>query len=181
MMRRLPMAVLLLALPGMAAAQGRTAFHAGPVFTDFAPIATIRSDVTVPAGTRFKVAFDVSDAAAPGDLSRAIETAARFINQHVDAGVLLSAISVAVVVHGAAPDDLLQSAAYADRHAGKANGSANAIAQMIGKGVVFHLCGQSAASRGITDNELLPGVKMSISAMSSHALLQRSGYTLNPF
>ncbi len=181
MQRRLLLPALLLVLPAMAVAQGRSAFRAGPVFADFAPIATVKNDVPVPAGTRFKVAFDVSEAAAPGTLSRAIETAARFVNQHVDAGVPLSDISVAIVVHGAASDDLLQPAAYAARHEGKANGSASAIAQMTGKGIAFHLCGQSAASRGITNAELLPGVKMSISAMSSHALLQQAGYTLNPF
>ncbi|PZN94945.1 MAG: hypothetical protein DCF31_08345 [Alphaproteobacteria bacterium] len=181
MKRRFLLPALLLLLPAMAPAPGRSAFHPGPVFTDFAPIATVKSDVAIPAGTEFKVAFDVSEGATPGELSRGIETAARFINQHVDAGVPLSAIRVAIVVHGAASDDLLQPAAYAARHGGKANGNATAIAQMIEKGVAFHLCGQSAASRGIANAELLPGVKMAVSAMSSHALLQQAGYTLNPF
>ncbi len=45
----------------------------------------------------------------------------------------------------------------------------------------FVQCGQSAASNHIANADLLPGVKMSLSAMTAQALLQQSGYTLNPF
>jgi intracellular sulfur oxidation DsrE/DsrF family protein len=173
--------LLILLLPVGAAAQDRSAFHPGPVFKDFAPIADVVTDVPIPAGTRFKIDFDVSEKAKPGDLSRAIETAGRFINMHVAAGVPLDAITVAIVVHGGASQDLLAPAAYAARNDGKANGSAAAIAQLLGKGVAIQLCGQSAAAYGIRNADLLPGVKMSLSAMTAHALLQQAGYTLNPF
>jgi intracellular sulfur oxidation DsrE/DsrF family protein len=180
MNRLLPLATLLL-LPAMAAAQDRSAFHPGPVFKDFAPIATVVSDVPIPKGTTFKVDFDVSEKAKPGELSRAIETAGRFINMHVDAGVPMSAIKVAIVVHGGASADLLKPEVYAPRNEGKANGSAAALTQLMAKGVVVHLCGQSAAAYGIKNADLLPGVKMSLSAMNSHAMLQQAGYTINPF
>lgn len=165
----------------MAAAQDLSAFHPGPVFKDFAPIANVASDVPIPAGTRFKIDFDVSEKAKPGELSRAIETAGRFINMHVAAGIPFDAIRVAIVVHGGASQDLLLPAAYAARTDGKVNGSAAALAQLIAKGVEVQLCGQSAAAYGIKNAELLPGVKMSLSAMTAHALLQQAGYTLNPF
>lgn len=179
-MRRLVIAALL-TMPGAAVAQDRSAFHPGPVFKDFAPIATVASDVAIPRGTRFKVAFDVSEKAKPGELSRGIETAGRFINMHVEAGVPLQDISVAIVVHGGASADLLSAVAYAKRNPGTANGSAAAIAQLLARGVRIDLCGQSAAAYGISKAELLPGIKMSVSAMTSHALLQQAGYTLNPF
>jgi hypothetical protein len=36
-------------------------------------------------------------------------------------------------------------------------------------------------AQGIAKSELLPGVKMAISASSAHALLGMQGYTLIPF
>jgi hypothetical protein len=35
--------------------------------------------------------------------------------------------------------------------------------------------------RDIAPEDLLPGVTIGLSAMSTHALLQQQGYTLNPF
>ena len=47
--------------------------------------------------------------------------------------------------------------------------------------VKFYLCGQSAAAQGIGKGDLLPGVKMALSAMTMHALLDQQGFSLNPF
>jgi intracellular sulfur oxidation DsrE/DsrF family protein len=47
--------------------------------------------------------------------------------------------------------------------------------------VRFILCGQSAAAYGIKPEDLIPGVEMSLSAMTAHALLQANGFTANPF
>ena len=33
----------------------------------------------------------------------------------------------------------------------------------------------------VTNDDLLPGVELALSAMTMHALLQQKGYTLNPF
>jgi len=49
------------------------------------------------------------------------------------------------------------------------------------KGVRVILCGQTAAYYDISNDDLLPGVEMALSAMTAHALLQQEGYTLNPF
>jgi intracellular sulfur oxidation DsrE/DsrF family protein len=43
------------------------------------------------------------------------------------------------------------------------------------------VCGQKAAYYNVTSDDLLPGVKMALPAMTAHALLQQQGYTLNPF
>lgn len=178
MNRRLLLTLALVAAP--AAAQ-TAAFHAGPVFPDIAPIASIASDMPIPAGTILKHAYDTSVATPPGTRSRAHETAARFVNVHAEAGVPATAINVAVVAHGPAIVDLLTPAAYAARHPGQTNASAGAVAALVARNIGFYVCGQSAAAQGITKADLLPGVKMSLSASSAHALLQMQGYTLNPF
>ena len=99
---------------------------------------------------------------------------------HVNAGVKPENIRLAIVVHGGASTDLTNQAFFAARREGRENASAAAIAQLQDHGVEFHLCGQSAAAHGITSADLLPGVKMSLSAMTAHALLQQQGFTLNP-
>ncbi len=171
-------AAMLFALP--ASAQ-ESAFHPGPVFPDLAPIATIDSDMPIPKGAVFKVAFDDTTQARPGSVNDGFLTAARFINTHVEAGVPAANINIAIVVHGRAILDLLKPDAYAKRNGGAANASTKAIAQLLAHNVNFYVCGQSAASQGIAKAELLPGVKMAISASSAHALLQMQGYSINPF
>lgn len=181
-MFRFPALLAILALlPAVAAAAPRAGFHSGPVFQGFGDVASVESDLPMPPGTTLKVAFNVSDAAKPGEVNRAIDSAARFINMNVEAGVPLENIHIAIVVHGAAADDLLGPAAYAQRKDGKTNATAAEIAALTAHGVDIYLCGQTAAARGIAKTDLLPGVKMALSAMTAFALLQQQGYTVNPF
>ncbi|MDO9489432.1 MAG: DsrE family protein [Sphingomonadaceae bacterium] len=172
--------LMLLAAPA-AAAPPRPGFVAGPVFSDFGHIAPVASDLAIPADAAFKVAFDLSAKATPGEISKTIDSAARFINMHVAAGVPVANVKVAIVVHGAASGDLLKPEAYAARNNGAVNGSVAAIAALTSHGVDIWLCGQSAVASSIDKADLIPGVKMALSAMTAFALLQRQGYTVNPF
>tara|TARA_R110000772_G_scaffold68688_7_gene152161 strand:+ start:335 stop:928 length:594 start_codon:yes stop_codon:yes gene_type:complete len=169
---------LAITYPAMAQLEG---FKAGPVFNDFGPTAEVQSDVPLAADSQFKIAFDVAKKADPGKLNRTIESAARFINMHVAAGIAPENITLAIVVHGGASVDLTNQEFYGAHNDGGANGSADAIATLQKHGVEFHMCGQSAAAHKITNADLLPGVKMQLSAMTAHALLQQKGYTINPF
>lgn len=171
---------LILTLPTSAQAQMEN-FKTGPVFEEFGPTAPVQTDTSLPTDVTFKINFDVAKAADPGKLNRAIESAARFINMHVAAGVPEKNIQLAIVVHGGAAHDLTKQELYGSRKDSAENGSAAAIATLQKHGVNFYLCGQSAAAHGITNADLLPGVKMELSAMTAHALLQQQGYTLNPF
>ncbi|OYY71583.1 DsrE family protein [Sphingomonas sp. 28-63-12] len=156
-------------------------FAAGPVFREFGKVAAVDADMPVPPDTMFKVAFDISDPAKAGEMSRAIDSAARFINMNAAAGVPPANIHVALVVHGRAGFDLTRQPFYAAHNAGLANGSEALVAALLAHGVDIYLCGQSAAGLGIGKGDMLPGVKMALSAMTAHALLQQRGYTLNPF
>lgn len=169
---------LIFAAPAMALPAG---FTTGPVFDNFGPTAPVSADTPIPENAQFKVAFDVSNVSDSGTLNRSFESAARFINMHVKAGVPIENISLAIVVHGGASVDLTNRKFYAAKKEGKQNGNIAAIAELQKKGVTFHLCGQSAAAYNISNADLLPGVKMDLSAMTAHALLQQEGYTLNPF
>jgi intracellular sulfur oxidation DsrE/DsrF family protein len=173
-------AVLCIAAP-VQAQNFPEGFTTGPVFTEYGPVADVDADMELPADTELKVAFDLSEKAATGELNRGLQSAARFINMHARAGVPEDRISVALVVHGAAGNDLLHDAAYGERYSGAANVNLPLIAALLEHGVDIYICGQSAAGMGIAKEDLAPGIKVALSAMTAHALLQQQGYTLNPF
>jgi len=150
-------------------------FSTGPVIEDFGPKADVADD-RLSSSSVFKVAFDVSDEANDGEINRRLESVARFLNMHVAAGVPAANIQLAVVVHGGASRDLVLASSQ-----DATNPSAPLVAALLEAGVTIDLCGQSAAHYGIRGDELLPGVRLRLSAMTAHAQLQQRGYTLNPF
>lgn len=179
MLRTAILSLMLVAAP--AQAQSREGFGPGPVLTDVGPIAPVASDLPIPKGAKFKIAFDLHTRAEPGALSRQIETAARTLNMHVAAGVPHKDVQIVLIAHGPAAQDLLNPESYAKRTDGKANGSLDAVKKLLGAGVEIYLCGQTAMGQKITKADLIPGVKMSLSAITAHAIYQQRGYTLNPF
>ena len=161
--------------------QDEAVFHAGPIFADFGKIADVTPDQPIPEGTRFKVRFDAGKQATPGSINSTLDMAARFINMHVEAGVPIENMELAVVVHGGAALDVTRSEFYAAKYAGQSNASAAALAELQQAKVQFFICGQSAAWQKISKASLLPGVQVALSAMTAHALLDQEGYSLNPF
>ncbi|WP_235902160.1 DsrE family protein [Pontixanthobacter gangjinensis] len=173
------LAALMFALP--ASAQDMSAFKTGPVFEGFGPHAPVEGMGQVPADTEFSIAFDVAKLAEEGKANRSFESAARFINMHVAAGVDPENIRIAVVVHGKASLDLMSDEAWSAKGNKGANPSSAMIREMLDHGVRFILCGQSGTANGMTQADLVPGVETALSAMTAHALLQQRGYTVNPF
>jgi len=159
---------------------GGEAFTRGPVFAKYGENATVENGIENAAEQHFKVAFDIFEEVQGDGVNRSFNSVARFINMHVRAGVALANIEVAIVVHGKASPQLLNPEAYEKRFS-KANVNQDLLEQLMAAGVTIALCGQSAAFADVDSKDLLPGVKMSLSAMTAHALLQQQGYTLNPF
>ncbi len=156
-------------------------FHQGSVFKNFGNIANIDSDMQIPEQAKFHVTFDVSKQSDIGKINRSFNSAARFVNMHVEAGVPQENIKVAIVVHGTASIDVTQNKRYGEKRADALNANMSAIKELTANGVEIYLCGQSAVYHGIQKIDLLPNVKMALSAMTAHSLLQQQGYTLNPF
>ncbi|MCE9686451.1 DsrE family protein [Shewanella sp. AS16] len=172
-----------LLLSPLTAMAGLDAFQPGPVFKTYGRIAKVDTSWGIPQGMKFKVVFDMSKAAQAGELNPGLDSMARFINMHVAAGVKPEDIELAMVVHGAAVVDLSNQAFYARQHDGsdKVNANAALIKALSAQGVHFYVCGQSAAYYGLGREALLLSVDMALSAMTAHAVLAGSGYSLNPF
>jgi intracellular sulfur oxidation DsrE/DsrF family protein len=156
------------------------AFSAGPIFNQYGETVAVENGLPNAAEQHFKVVFDIAEQTSADTVNRGFNSVARFINMHVRAGVPLNNIDVAIVVHGSAVVELLNEAAYVERF-DKANLNQDLLEQLIRAGATVELCGQSAAFANIDAKNLLPGISMSLSAMTAHALLQQRGYTLNPF
>ncbi|MBX7536063.1 DsrE family protein [Qipengyuania sp. GH1] len=181
-----PSAALLYLMAAPLAAQDMSAFETGPVFDGFGPHASVAGVEPFAADTAFAHSFDVAKATEDGARNRGFESAARFINMHVAAGVPEENIRVAVVVHGPAVLDLLNDGGWSARQLATAEGSLDnpsgpMVRAMLDHGVRFIVCGQSAAAQGVTPDQLIEGVEMDLSAMTAHARLQQEGYTVNPF
>ena len=156
-------------------------FHQGTVISEFGNVAAVESDVAVPDGTVFKVRFDVGKSANANSINTTFDSAARFINVNVAAGMPKENIQIAIVVHGSAALDVAVQEFYGAKNEGRKNASEEAVVTLMKHNVKFFLCGQSAAYQGITKKDLLEGVKVAPSAMTMHALLHKQGYSLNPF
>jgi len=165
------------------AAQDMSAFKPGPVLTEFGAHAPVPGMEALPADAEFAIAFDVATPAPEGGINRGFDSAARFLNMHVASGVPQENIRLVVVVHGKAALELLTNKAHAKNPASRQgdNPSAKLVEALLAEDVRFILCGQSAAAYGIAPEDLIPGVEMSLSAMTAHALLQTNGFTVNPF
>ncbi len=172
-------ALPLLLISGLVFAQADQ-FHAGTSIAEYGKIAAVPGMDAIPEETVFKISFDVAKPATPGAVNRSLDSAARFINMHTAAGVKTDKIKLAVVIHGGAVKDMTKQSSY-QTHAAANNANVKLIEALQGHGVKFYVCGQSAAYYGVKKDDLLPGVKLSLSAMTAHALLQQQGYTLNPF
>lgn len=173
-MRKLIVTLMaLIALPAAALAQERMT---GPVFTSFGSWAPIDNMQDIPADQHYRAIFDASKGAEPGDINSRIDSAARYINLLVSAGVPRENIEVAIVVHGSASWDVVTNAAYARKYPGKENATAPAIAEMAAQGVEFYICGQAAHHHGIANEDLLPGVTMTLSQTVATTILQNRGF-----
>ena len=147
-------------------------FAPGPVIEAFGPVAPVPGARPIPEGTEFRVSFDTRDRSEAGELNSKLTAAARFLNMQAAAGIPPENIHLAVVIHGPALNDVTTDAAGAN---------ADLVAALLEHNVAIYVCGQSAVWYDVAAEDLLPGVTMSLSAMTAHARLQQDGYTLNPF
>jgi intracellular sulfur oxidation DsrE/DsrF family protein len=178
-------AACLIAFPALAAAQpaGNTPGlqRSGPVInsTGFS-IKVENPTFAIPDGHIFKAVWVIDRADTTG-ANQQLTTIARFLNLHARHGIPESRLLTAAVVHGSGWPSLLSDSAYAARYGGKTNPSRELVQELLAHGTQLVLCGQTAGARGIRQEELLPGVKLGISAMTALNVFQAQGYQMNPW
>jgi len=156
--------------------------NSGPVIENHGKVWKINNvDIEVDTTKEYKVVFDIMD--SPDDknsVNAKIETAARFLNMHAQAGVPAENLKTVLVVHNAASKDIILDDAYNKKY-GTNNPNSALMAALLDADVQVIFCGQSSVSRGFPKKDLIPGVKLSLSAMTALIQLQDEGYRLIKF
>lgn len=160
-------------------AQELSPARTGPVIEDYGAVYDVPApDFETPMGPR-QVLFNVHTSADdPGKLNRNIETLARYLNMHARAGVPRENMKLALVLHGGAGKDALSDDAYRKRF-GVDNPNRVLLEELIRFGVRVVLCGQTQTARGFQRDEILPEIKVALSAMTALVEFQEEGYVLS--
>ncbi len=154
----------------------------GKIITEYGNTYEVNNpDFKTDLNKELKVVFDVGRTFKDSTkVNPLINTAARYLNMHVDAGVSREKLKVALVIHGNAANDVLTNAKYKSIY-GIDNPNAKLISKLSQNGVQVVLCGQTAAHRGITKNDMLPEIQFALSAMTALVQLQNNNYRLINF
>ena len=154
----------------------------GPVFKTLGAVYEIPDADFVPDSTQvLRAIFDIERLQEdPTEVNPLINSLTRYINMHVQRGIPLKNIHLAFVVHGVSGKDVLTDEAYKKRY-GVDNPNTAHIKALAEKGVHMFICGQSATYAGYTKSELMPEVKMALSAMTVLTVYQANAYSLIRF
>ncbi|AEL24250.1 DsrE family protein [Cyclobacterium marinum] len=154
----------------------------GPVFDDFGPVYSIENtDFPVDTTQQFKAIFDVAKKQTdPSIQNSIISSLHRYYNMHVRSGVPPENIHLAFVLHGGSTKDALSSATYKEKYKVE-NPNKELIESLAEMGVGIYICGQSMSSRGYKKEDLLPQVKVGLSAMTVLTVYQMNNFALIKF
>ncbi|WP_298549080.1 DsrE family protein [uncultured Aquimarina sp.] len=172
--------ILLAILPGILFCQKES--KPGTVITQFGKTYEVESpDFKTNTASELKAVFDVGRSFGDSTkINPLINTAARYLNMHADAGVSLENLKVALVIHGSAANDVLNNKNYKTKF-GLDNPNNLLISALTEKGVQIILCGQTAAYRNISKSDVHPNIKFALSAMTALVQLQNENYKLINF
>jgi intracellular sulfur oxidation DsrE/DsrF family protein len=154
----------------------------GPVIKDYGKVWSIENpDFKVNTDKEYKAVFDIMNSPESHEsINASIETAARFLNMHAQSGVPATNLKVALVVHNKASKDVIENDAYQKKY-GLDNPNHELIKALINAGGQIIFCGQSSVSRDFPREDLIDGVKLSLSAMTALIQLQDEDYRLIKF
>jgi intracellular sulfur oxidation DsrE/DsrF family protein len=138
-------------------------------------------DFVIDPKQSYKVLLDVtvwsSDSLAAKKIHPGLAEIGRQLNLHVYAGVPQSKVSMVAVFHGLALRALLNDEAY--RKVLKTdNPNIGIVEELQNAGVTLIACGQALSRRGFEKKDLLPGVKLAVSAKTTSSYYQSKGYAV---
>ena len=158
------------------------AARTGPLVEDFGAVYAV-PDPEFPTDTQriYRVVFDLhSSPEDPAVLNPALNTLARFLNMHAQAGVPRENLRVAGVFHNQASKDALNSAAYRERY-GVDNPNEPLLEALAAAGADLYICGQSVYARGLDRDRLAAPLQVGLSALTIILSLEAEGYRLIKF
>ena len=172
---------LIIACQTLAFGQKRTP-QTGPVFEDMGPVFDIPDLDNAPdSESILKAIFDIDRLQKePSQANPLILSLHRYYNMHVRAGVPKENIYLAFVLHGKSTKNALNDAAYEAKY-GIKNPNTTLIKALAKEGVHMYICGQSASFAGYSKDDLMPEIKLALSAMTVLTTYQMDGYAMIKF
>lgn len=154
----------------------------GKVITTFGKTYTVTNpDFKTNTQQDLKAVFDVGRTFKDSSkVNPLFNTAARYLNMHEDAGVSIKKLHIALVIHGSAANDILNNTKYKAKYTID-NPNTSLLTALAEKGVQIILCGQTAGHRNISKKDIVPEVKIALSAMTALVQLQNENYRLINF
>jgi len=130
----------------------------------------------------YKLLFEVDvtnpDSTAK-EINYSLDEVARILNLHVASRIAPKKIHAVILVHGPAVEDLTTNEAYRKRHSID-NPNLKLIEDLDKLGTKFIACGQAMAFFDVTKEELLPLVKISLTAQTVLSGYQMKGFVWYP-
>ena len=154
----------------------------GPVFDTIGAVFSIDNLDFIPdTSQHLKAIFDVDrKQTKPNEINSIISSLHRYYNMHVRYGIPKDQIHLALVLHGNSTKDALLSSVYKEKFKVD-NPNKDLIKSLSDIGVEVFICGQSMSYGGYTKEDLLPEVKVSLSAMTVLTVYQMNNYALIKF
>ena len=154
----------------------------GPVFNDVGAVFSIDDlDFLPDESQELKAIFDIDRKQTdPNASNPIISSLHRYYNMHVRYGVPKDKIHLALVLHGSSTKDALSPAVYKEKFKTD-NPNKDLINTLSEIGVDVYICGQSMSYMGYSKKDLLPEVKVALSAMTVLTVYQMDNYALIKF
>lgn len=168
-----------MALSASAFAAHPAGFWTYPAIAGYGPVHVWPEAVLRPnPKATYKALFDVTQGKADaGKVNPSLDHVARTVNTFAAAGVPLSHMKFAVIIHGGATAIALNEKAYMAKF-GHANPNLAVIADLKKAGVDVMVCGNALGDMDFTPAEVNPDIKVALSALSTLVILQDQGYAL---
>jgi intracellular sulfur oxidation DsrE/DsrF family protein len=154
-----------------------------PIVADFGGVYQIEGAVEVPDSSKtHKILIElITGNKSPEKESFWINNVARMMNLHGVAGVSKENLKMKVVVHGSAVLDILSDTRYFTEHEIEKNPNGALLSALQEAGAEILVCGQSLLAREINADELWPGTKVALSALTTISKNVPEGYVLLKF
>lgn len=123
-----------------------------------------------------KVVFDIVSSSDPEEVNRGLESVARYLNLHAQAGHGAENVRIALVLHGGATRCALEDSAYAKATGEAANPNLPLVRILAKHRVEVFVCGQSLIRQKHSLEEVDPTITIATSAMTVNVNKQLDGY-----
>lgn len=126
----------------------------------------------------YKLLFDISEKnpdSTAKEINLSLDDVARILNLHFTSGIPPKQIIPVVVIHGPGLDAVMTNECYRKKH-GIDNPNIKLVHDLMDVGAKFIICGQAMAFRELTKADMMPEMRVTLTAQTVLSSYQLHGY-----